>query len=289
MSVVGRFAPSPTGPMHLGNLRTALLAWLQIRALNGTFILRIEDLDTGRCREAADQAIFEDLRWLGLDWDVFCRQSARQSIYEAQLGRLETYACSCSRKDVREALSAPHVRGRVYPGTCLNQPLNPHKPCSLRWHTPDRRLCVSDLYRGRLCAELKQEVGDFVLRRNDGAFAYHLASVIDDGLMGVTHVTRGADLWRATPQQVALQEALGFARPIYAHVPLMKSQGQRMAKRERSPGLAELRGRGYTPERVLGVLARSLHWPVPKAVSLADLLQAIASQEITAPLFKTAV
>ncbi len=285
MRPVGRFAPSPTGVMHLGNLRTALLAWLQMRHLRGDFILRIEDLDKSRCRPAAEQRIQADLRWLGLEWDAFYRQSERLGIYADYLQRLHTYPCTCSRKDVQEALSAPHLKSRAYPGTCLSSPLQPERPRSLRWHTPDAMIAVQDAYQPPLCYALKSVVGDFVLQRNDGGYAYHFTVVVDDGLMGVTHVTRGADLWRSTPQQVALQRALGFGQPVYAHVPLMKSQGKRLAKRDNPQGLAALQAEGMGREAVLAYLIKSLGWRVPKRVSLEDLLFEIQRGTFQTPLF----
>lgn len=285
MRPVGRFAPSPTGVMHLGNLRTALLAWLQMRHLGGNFILRIEDLDQTRCRSSAEQGIQADLSWLGLEWDAFYRQSERLAIYADYLQRLETYPCTCSRKDVQEALSAPHLKGRAYPGTCLRFPLQAHRPRSLRWHTPDATVSVQDAYQPALCFALKGVVGDFVLQRNDGGYAYHFTVVVDDALMGVTHVTRGADLWRSTPQQVALQRALGFAQPVYAHVPLMKAQGKRLAKRDNARGLAALQAEGMGREAVLAYLIKSLGWPVPRQVSLTDLLLEVQRGTFQAPLF----
>ncbi len=288
MKTVGRFAPSPTGYMHLGNLRTALLVWLQMRYLGGEVILRIEDLDTGRCRPEADAAIFEDLHWLGLDWDTLYRQSERTDIYAAHLEQLETYACSCSRKDVREALSAPHLKNtRIYPGSCRTGILKPERPQARRWNIASQppEICVKDLYKGELCTSLAEDVGDFVLQRNDGAFAYHFAVVVDDGLMEVTHVTRGEDLWWATPQQVALQNALGFQRPTYAHVPLMTHEGQRMAKRDQSLTLKSLKHEGASPEQILGRLCQSLKWQVPDTVSLTDLLCEIRQGRIQDALF----
>lgn len=269
----------------MGNLRTALLVWLQMRHLGGRVILRIEDLDTGRCREAAEHSILQDLSWLGLDWDAFYRQSDRTAYYAEAMQQLQTYPCSCSRKDIQEAISAPHGRTRVYPGTCLSHPLKKNRPTARRWHTPEMRVCVEDLYQPALCYDLTRQVGDFVLQRNDGAFAYHLAVVVDDGLMGVTHVVRGKDLWRATPQQVALQTCLSFPRPLYGHVPLLYEAGKRMAKRDGSRGLTAYRAEGMTPQQVLSLLARSLDWDVPDSVSLESLLAAIQRGEIREPLF----
>ncbi|MGV3526820.1 MAG: tRNA glutamyl-Q(34) synthetase GluQRS [Candidatus Sericytochromatia bacterium] len=272
--VVGRFAPSPTGAMHLGNARTALLVWLQIRALGGKLIFRSEDLDQGRVRQDAEAGLEADLRWLGLDWDHTVRQSERLEIYQAQLARLDTYSCSCSRKDIQEAAAAPHGQELVYPGFCRQGPRWPDRPLAQRWRVPAQRICVSDLRLGQLEQQLKQEVGDFVLCRNDGVFAYHLAVVVDDGLMGVTHVTRGEDLWESTPRQVALQEALGFPRPVYLHTPLMRDyRGQRLAKRDGAPSVQALRARGVSPQTLLADLAHSLGWKTPEQLTAAELLE----------------
>ncbi len=271
--IVGRFAPSPTGFMHLGNARSALLAWLQVRALGGQMILRIEDLDRQRLRPEADAALAEDLAWLGLDWDAEHKQSERLDIYQTYLEQLETYACTCSRKDIREAASAPHVPEGIYPQLCKRGPRESDRPLALRWHCPEQTICVDDLRLGRLCQSLPNEVGDFVLQRNDGVFAYHLAVVVDDSLMGVTHIARGEDLWQSTPRQVALQQALGFETPIYLHLPLMRDfRGERLAKRGGAPSLRDLRLAGQDPRRVLADLAKSLAWQVPDLISAEQLL-----------------
>lgn len=278
-SVVGRFAPSPTGFMHLGNARSAVLAWLQVRALGGQMLLRIEDLDHHRVRSQASEALKADLSWLGLDWDAEYYQSERLAIYQAQLARLKTYPCSCSRKDIREAASAPHLPEIVYSQCCKHGPLLPERPLAQRWRTPQQTLCVNDLRLGRLCQNLETEVGDFVLQRNDGVFAYHLAVVVDDGLMGVTHIARGEDLWFSTPRQVALQQALGFTTPLYLHLPLMRDfRGERLAKRGGAPPLRDLRLAGQDPQRVLADVAQSLGWQVPDRISTNQLLSQYGEQ-----------
>lgn len=271
---VGRYAPSPTGAMHLGNARTALLAWLQARSNGGRFILRFEDLDTGRVRPWAYDLIRRDLAWLGLDWDEEHIQSERTELYQAALDRLDTYPCFCTRREIQEAAGAPHGAEPVYPGTCRGRTDHPDRPAARRWRVPDETVCVSDLYRHeRLCQHLPSEVGDFVLRRGDGAYAYHLAVVVDDAAAGVTDVLRGADLWSATPRQVALQYALALPTPRSWHVPLMTDfRGERLAKRGGAPSVADLRERGAKPEAVVADLARSLGWPVPPEVSAAALI-----------------
>lgn len=272
--VVGRLAPSPTGYMHLGNARTALLAWLLCRSSGGRLILRLEDLDSQRVRDFAYDAIRRDLAWLGLDWDAEYLQSERLDIYAAYLSRLDTYPCYCTRKEIQAVASAPHDQELVYPGTCrLHKPRAERAP-AWRWRAPEQTIQVQDLRLGQLVQHLPSDVGDFVLQRNDGCFAYHFAVVVDDGLMGVNQVVRGEDLWFATPRQVALQQALGFPRPVYCHVPLMRDfRGQRLAKRQGAPPLAALREAGENPGRVLAELARSLDWTVPDEVSARELLK----------------
>ncbi|MDV6375922.1 tRNA glutamyl-Q(34) synthetase GluQRS [Deinococcus arenicola] len=281
MNVVGRFAPSPTGAMHLGNARTALLAWLHTRAHGGRHILRFEDLDTGRIRGWAYDATRRDLEWLGLDWDAEYLQSERLELYADALARLDTYPCTCTRKEILTAIQdsagAPHGDEAVYPGSCrAGTDLN--RPAAQRWRVPDETVCVSDDLTGEtLCQSLRSEVGDFVLQRNDGVFAYHLAVVVDDADMGVTDILRGTDLWTATPRQVALQQALGFLTPRYRHVPLMTDfRGERLAKRDGAPPVMALREAGESPGKVLSELVRSLELSpfnaVPDEISAADLI-----------------
>ncbi|MEF2277883.1 tRNA glutamyl-Q(34) synthetase GluQRS [Deinococcus sp. YIM 134068] len=276
--VVGRFAPSPTGALHLGNARTALLAWLHSRALGGRHLLRFEDLDTGRVRDWAFDATRRDLEWLGLGWDAEFTQSERLDVYAEAVARLSTYPCTCTRREVLAAIQAsagaPHGEEPVYPGTCRAGSVNPERPAALRWRVPGETVCAHDALTGEtLCQYLPTEVGDFVLRRNDGAYAYHLAVVVDDAAMGVTDVLRGADLWPATPRQIALQRALEFPTPRYLHVPLMTDfRGERLAKRGGAPPLMALREGGEETGRVLSTLARSLGWEVPDDVSAGELL-----------------
>ncbi|WP_288480268.1 tRNA glutamyl-Q(34) synthetase GluQRS [uncultured Deinococcus sp.] len=277
--VVGRFAPSPTGAMHLGNARTALLAWLHTRAQGGRHLLRFEDLDTGRVRDWAYDTTRRDLSWLGLDWDAEYVQSRRLEHYAAALARLDTYPCTCTRREVLAAIEdsagAPHGEEPVYPGTCRAGTAHPGRPAALRWRVADRVVCARDARSGQeLCQDLPREVGDFVLRRGDGVYAYHLAVVVDDAEMGVTDVVRGADLWPATPRQVALQGALGYAPPRYWHMPLMTDyRGERLAKRGGASPVSALREAGERPEQVLGELARSLGWGVPGEVTAAELVE----------------
>lgn len=271
--VVGRYAPSPTGHMHLGNARTALLAWLHARSQGGRFILRFEDLDHTRVRPYAYDSIRQDLEWLGLDWDEEHIQSERLDLYEEAFKKLDTYPCTCSRKDILEAASAPHGAEMVYPGICLQGGLKPERPQAWRWRVPEVSIRVSDHLVGSITQNLPYDVGDFVLKRNDGVFAYHLAVVVDDADMGVTEVVRGMDLWTATPRQVALQQALGFPTPEYWHVPLMTDfQGVRLAKRNGAPSVHDLRNHNANPESIVSQLTMGLGYDVPSTITPRELL-----------------
>jgi glutamyl-tRNA synthetase len=266
----GRFAPSPTGRLHLGNARTAFLAWLQVRAAGGSFLLRIEDLDRARCRANYLDDIFRDLEYLGLTWDeepIF--QSRRGEAYEAALDRLRPlgriYECFCSRSEIGRAASAPHGAaddGPRYPGTC--SALEPEvaadrrrrRPPALRFRTFGGRIQLTDRFRGLYEQDVSAVVGDFVVRRNDGVASYQLAVTVDDAQSGITDVLRGDDLLASTPRQLQLYQALGLKAPAFAHVPLLvEPSGNRLAKREGVFAVAELRAAKIPPERVLGLLA----------------------------------
>jgi glutamyl-tRNA synthetase len=303
----GRYAPSPTGPLHLGNVRTALVSWLQIRLEGGTYIMRNEDLDEHRAVEGCDAQIYEDLHWLGLDWDEGpdvggpvgpYDQSARTHFYLDALLRLEqagkVFRCYCSRKDVREAASAPHgSSGVVYPGTC--RVLNPDEAEQARQRHPGRtpswRYRVSagtteleDVVAGRYAQDLERDVGDFVVRRADELYAYQLAVVVDDALMGVTDVVRGDDLLPSTPRQIALFRALDLPVPRFWHIPLMyDEEGNRLSKREQSTSLARLRDQeGAAPEEIVGRLASSIGLVESGAVlSARELLQNTSIDTLT--------
>lgn len=293
----GRYAPSPTGALHLGNLRTALLAWLFARARGGQFVLRVEDLDRPRVVAGASEQMLEDLRWLGLDWDegpdtggpyAPYIQSERLDLYSAHLQRLQQagliYPCYCSRAEIARAASAPHgEEGPRYPGTCrtLSQAqcrayeAAGRRP-SLRFRVDDERVVAfTDLLAGPCRQQVQQAVGDFIVRRSDGIFAYQFAVVVDDGLMRINQVVRGADLLSSTARQILLFEALGFPMPTFAHVPLwLDSSGQRFSKRIQSAGLAPLRANGVTPARLVGQLAASCGLVEPgDALSPAQLAQ----------------
>lgn len=266
--VCGRYAPTPSGRLHLGNARTALLAWLWARSLGGRFVLRVEDLDPQRSRAEHEREQLADLRWLGIDWDEGpdvggahgpYRQSERGGWYEEAMGRLETFECTCTRKELREATLAPHGREPVYPGTCRDGAAHPERARSLRWKVPAGIVEFEDAIQGWLHEDVAVEAGEFVLRRSDGAWAYQLAVVVDDAAMGVTHVLRGADLLHSTARQILLQRTLGLPTPVHAHVPLVLGpDGEKLSKRHGAPELAELRLGGADPQRVVAALARSV-------------------------------
>ena len=274
--ITGRFAPRPSGRMHLGNIFCALMAWLSVRSQNGRLLLRIEDLDLARCKREYAEQLEDDLRWLGLFWDAggldadgpaapYC-QSARSDIYQEMLQRLQSHAqlypCYCSRDELHAA-SAPHRSdGQVlYNGRCLGltaeqrEILEQVRRPALRIAVPDAVFAFEDIHLGRYSENLRVDCGDFIVRRSDGVFAYQLAVVIDDALMGVTEVVRGRDLLDSTPRQLFLYRALGFTPPRFGHVPLLLSQdGRRLSKRDRDLDMGELRRR-FTPQELIGRLA----------------------------------
>ena len=274
----GRYAPSPTGDLHMGNLRTALLAWLFARCSDGQFVLRIEDLDRPRVRPGASERMLHDLHWLGLDWEegpdiggphAPYIQSERQEIYVIYLQHLQDkgliYPCYCSRAEIARAAGAPHGdEGPRYPGTCrhLTQAqcrqyeANNRRP-ALRFRVDDERtVSFTDLLIGPVEQQVLQAVGDFIVCRSDSIFAYQFAVVVDDALMHINQVVRGIDLLPSTARQILLFEALGFPVPTYAHAPLLVDEhGKRFSKRIQSAGLEPLRAVGATPEQIVGQLA----------------------------------
>ena len=259
--VVGRFAPSPSGRMHLGNVFSAMLAWLSVRSAGGKMILRIEDLDPDRCRPEYAEQLKRDLEWLGLGWDEEqTPQSRRTEAYTAAFARLDTYPCYCSRNELHAA-SAPHASDGtfVYAGTCRSLTEAEHaaktrKP-AWRVRVPDEEVSFVDGLQGEVRENLARECGDFILRRSDGVYAYQLAVVVDDAAGGVTEIVRGADLLRSTPRQLWLQEQLGLPHPHYYHVPLLCApDGRRLSKREHDLDLGALR-QAHTAEQLLGKLA----------------------------------
>ena len=273
--VVGRFAPSPSGRMHLGNIYSAVLSWLSARSQGGRWILRIEDLDRQRCRPEYAAQIEDDLRWLGLDWDEGGSlggpngpyyQSERDAVYERELQKLEArgllYPCFCTRADIM-ASSAPHQTDGVvvYGGRCRTLSaaeravLSTERKPATRLCVPDADCTFTDGHYGLQHYNLARDCGDFIVRRADGNFAYQLAVVTDDALMGVTEVVRGCDLLAATPQQIYLYGLLGYPAPQFAHIPLLVApDGRRLAKRNAGTDMGSLRQR-YTPQQLLGLIA----------------------------------
>jgi glutamyl-tRNA synthetase len=280
----GRFAPSPTGSLHLGNLRTALLAWLFARAQGARHLVRMEDLDRGRVRERFHDEQLADLAALGLDWDgPVVRQSRRTALYERALADLRAqgrvYECWCTRAEIREAASAPHgeLPDGAYPGTCLRltaaeraQRAAAGRPPALRVRAEAARVAFDD----RVAGPVQGVVDDFVVRRNDGAFAYNLAVVVDDAQQGVGEVVRGADLLDCTPRQLWLGVRLGLPAPRHAHVPLLLGpDGTRLAKRHGAVTLAERAARGESANDVRAELAASLGLCAPdERPTAADLV-----------------
>jgi len=268
-TVRGRFAPSPSGRMHLGNLWSCLLAWLSARSVGGSMVLRLEDLDPDRCRVEYCEQVMRDLEWLGLDWDgepVW--QSRRTEAYAEAFRALEEqgliYPCYCTRAE-RLAASAPHRSDgvQVYDGRCRRltseekTAFERTRRPAWRVQVPERQITFCDLNLGKYGEELKTECGDFILRRSDGVYAYQLAVVVDDAMMGVTQVVRGSDLLDSTPRQLWLQEALGLPHPEYGHVPLLLApDGRRLAKRDRDQELGQLQAT-YTAPEIVGRLAHA--------------------------------
>ncbi len=256
--------------MHLGNIRSALLGWLQARAAGGRFLLRIEDLDRARCKPQYVDDLMADLRWLGLDWDETpLVQSQRDDLYREALATLEkeglVYPCFCTRGEIARAASAPHglsEEGPRYPGTCAHLTVAQRaeraktRAPAYRFRARPGEVRFIDALMGPSAQDVDAVVGDFVVRRNDGVASYQLAVVVDDAATGITHVLRGDDLLSSTPRQLQLYTALGERAPDFLHVPLVHGEdGKRLAKREGAFALAELRARGLAPERVLGLLA----------------------------------
>lgn len=280
----GRFAPSPSGRMHLGNVMSALLAWLAAKSQGGEIVMRIEDIDPDRSRREYALQILEDFRFLGLEWDDGPYwQSERGDIYEQVLARLRdegmTYPCYCSRAELH-ATQAPHASDGVfvYSGHCRGlteaqrMELTKTRRAATRIRVPEITVAYEDGCRGAMQQDLAAECGDFILRRSDGAFAYQLAVVIDDAMMGVTQVVRGSDLIASTPRQIWLHRLLGYEPPQYCHVPLLLApDGRRLSKRERDLDMGALREK-YSAEEIIGKLA----WLTgvidrPEAVSAKEL------------------
>ena len=264
---VGRFAPTPSGRMHLGNVFAALIAWLSVRSRGGALVLRMEDLDTLRTSEEFAEILRQDLTWLGLDWDhETAPQSQRSAVYDRYFSQLEEmgllYPCYCTRSQLH-SVNAPHLSDGtyVYPGTCRNL-TDAEKAAFGRYpawrvKVPDRQYRLTDLCQGPFAQNLSADCGDFVVRRADGVYVYQLAVTVDDGEAGVTEVVRGVDLLGSAPRQIYLQELFGFPHPEYGHVPLLVApDGRRLSKRDKDLDLGALRLR-KKPEEIIGALAHS--------------------------------
>ena len=267
MTSAGRFAPSPSGELHVGNLRTAILAWLFARSTGRRFLLRVEDLD--RARAGAEEVQLRDLAAIGLTWDGdVVRQTDRGNLYANAIARLEeaglTYECFCTRREIQEAASAPHAPQGAYPGTCRNldraelEFKRSIRPSALRLRAGVAEFTVTDVLRG----EFTGAVDDFVLRRNDGVTAYNLAVVVDDAAQGIDQVVRGDDLLPSTPRQAYLATLLSIPVPEYAHVPLVVNHdGARLAKRDGAVTLADLAQAGVPVDKVRDRLLASVGLP----------------------------
>lgn len=283
--VCGRFAPSPSGRMHMGNLWSCLLAWLSARSVGGRMVLRLEDLDPDRCRPEYCDQVMRDLEWLGLDWDGEpMYQSRRTQFYAEAFRQLEeremVYPCFCTRAQ-RLAASAPHRSdgAEVYDGRCRQltqqeqEELWKSRRPAWRIHINKGTISFSDLLQGEYGEELSTACGDFIIRRSDGVYAYQLAVVVDDGAMGVTQVVRGNDLLSSTPRQLWLQEQLSLPHPQYGHLPLLLAPGgRRLAKRDRDLELGQLQER-YTAPQLVGLLAHAAHLiDTPEPITPRELL-----------------
>jgi len=280
--VVGRFAPTPSGRMHLGNVFAAMVAWLSVRSQGGSLVLRMEDLDVQRTSDEYARVLREDLLWLGLDWDLETQpQSQRSGVYDRYFEKLEQmdllYPCYCTRSQLH-SVNAPHLADGtyVYPGTCrsltdMDRAAFDRKP-AWRVQVPNRLWLVEDLIQGRYEENLFTDCGDFVVRRGDGVYVYQLAVTVDDGEAGVTEVVRGTDLLSSAPRQMYLQELFGFPHPRYAHVPLLVApDGRRLSKRDKDLDLGELR-KHISAEKLLGTLAYS--------AGLTDKNQPVSAREL---------
>ena len=280
---MGRFAPTPSGRMHLGNVFAALIAWLSVRSKNGKMVLRMEDLDTQRTSDEYAEILRQDLKWLGLDWDEETqKQSARSEVYRGYFEKLEQmdllYPCYCTRSQLH-SVNAPHLSDGtyVYAGTCRNltdaQRASFNRAPAWRVKVPDKVWRFTDLVQGDYEENLLKDCGDFVVRRADGVYVYQLAVTVDDGEAGVTEVVRGMDLLSSAPRQMYLQELFGFSHPAYGHVPmLVAADGRRLSKRDKDLDLGQLRKR-IAAEQLLGVLAFS--------AGLIDQKTSVSAKELT--------
>ncbi len=284
---VGRFAPTPSGRLHLGNLMCALLAWLSVKSRGGKFVLRIEDLDAARCPFMGENTryLLDDLAWLGLDWEEeVLWQSQRTEVYQEYFNKLSEkgliYPCTCSRAELHAA-SAPHLSDGVplYDRKCWyrlqrgESAPNGRKP-AYRLRVPDEDVTVEDGLQGTYRENLERGCSDFVVRRSDGVYAYQLAVVVDDALSGVSEVVRGRDLLSSTPRQMYIQQLFGFSHPVYYHIPLLTDAGgRRLSKREGDGCMDRVRAVYPSSAPVIGALAAALGLiPAPESLTAKQLL-----------------
>lgn len=242
---VGRFAPSPTGPLHFGSLVAAVASYCDARQRGGQWLLRIEDVDTTRSIKGASENIIHTLQRYGFVWDgEVVYQNQRSDIYQQVLDQLGekalAYACTCSRKEIADSSTVQGIEGAIYPGTCRLHPVKKESAAAWRLKTDDISISFQDLIQGQQQHNMATDIGDFVIKRADGVFSYQLAVVVDDALQGVTHIVRGADLLNSTTRQVYLQQMLGYTTPIYAHIPLViNSEGQKLSKQTLAQALPD--------------------------------------------------
>lgn len=290
----GRYAPSPTGRLHLGNLRTALLSWLHCRLQKGHFTLRIDDLDLPRNKPGAVEQILHDLSFIGIDWDALEIQSQRLDVYQYYFSKLQTngriFACRCSRKDIASAMSAPHGTfdsNLIYPGTCRNKNIVAvaNEDIAYRFIVANHDICFVDEIHSRVCQNLTKAVGDFVIKRRDQLFAYQFASAIDDMQMAITHIVRGADLLDSSFRQLAIMHALEARPPTFCHVPLLvDANGARLSKRDGSVSLQQLADKSAAHIiamliKPLGLVPHTTH-----AISASQLLAQLQYDDFIAQL-----
>ncbi len=243
MAYIGRFAPSPTGPLHFGSLVAAVASYLEAKTNHGQWLVRMEDLDQPREVAGAANEILHTLTAFGFEWDEdVTYQSQRNLAYEALLSELKAlnrvYPCTCTRKEIAEVSMANGIEGAIYPKTCLNHAIKNNHPVAWRIKTEDHNIQFEDAVQGSFQQNLMQEIGDFVLKRADGLFAYQLAVVVDDAAQGITHIVRGSDLLTSTPRQIYLQEQLGLLTPHYTHIPIAtNAAGQKLSKQTLALGI----------------------------------------------------
>ena len=243
MPYIGRYAPSPTGPLHFGSLIAAVASYCDAKSQAGKWLLRIEDLDKPREVKGATDVILRQLARFGFEWDddiIF--QSQRTQYYAEALEQLKkldlVYPCTCTRKEIADSSNIMGVEGLVYPNSCLQQPTKSNEPAAYRIKTNADCVCFHDVIQGEICQNLSTDIGDFVLKRADGLFAYQLAVVVDDAASGITHIVRGCDLLNSTPRQIYLQKLLGLKPPIYAHLPVATNAGgEKLSKQTKAESI----------------------------------------------------